>query len=142
VGETIPQKPDPTDYELLTATTGDRPLGIEAAQVIAAAKWLQGISGRPHVRLETTGIRSEVIGLVAAALEPSLFSEQVSRQAMSSLGFLLDAPVIFRAAPELFCLDLYKDFDIDLLIALAAPTKVNLRDYVKPEQFKAPESGP
>jgi hypothetical protein len=127
---------------LLTATTGDRPLGIEAAQVIAAAKWLQGISGERHVRLETTGIRSEVIGLVAAALEPTLFSELVSRQAMSTLGFLLDTPVIFRAAPELFCLDLYKDFDIDLLTALAAPTKVNLRDYVKPAQFKAPEPEP
>ena len=142
VGETIPQKPDPTDWELLTATTGDRPLGIEAAQVIAAAKWLREISGQHPVRLETTGIRSEVIGLVAAALEPTLFSEQVSRQAMSTLGFLLDAPVIFRAAPELFCLDLYKDFDIDLLIALAAPTKVNLRDYAKPEQFKPPEPEP
>jgi hypothetical protein len=80
-----------------------------------------------------------VIGLVAAALEPTLFSEQVSRQAMRSLGYLLDAPVIFRAAPELFCLDLYKDFDIDRLIALAAPTKVDLGDYAQPAAVKAPE---
>ena len=50
MGETIPQKPDPTDWELLVATTGDRPLGIEAAQVIAAAKWLArdlGTTPRP-----------------------------------------------------------------------------------------------
>jgi hypothetical protein len=142
MGETIPQKPDPTDWELLVATTGDRPLGIEAAQVIAAAKWLRGVSGQRHARLETTGIRSEVIGLVAAALEPTLFSEQVSRQAMRSLGYLLDAPVIFRAAPELFCLDLYKDFDIDRFITLAAPTKVNLRDCVEPPAAKAGDSEP
>jgi len=128
MGETIPQKPDPTDWELLVATTGDRPLGIEAAQVIAAAKWLRAISGQRQVRLETAGIRSEVIGLVAAALEPRLFSELVSREAMRSLGYLLDAPVPFRAAPELFCLDLYKYFDIDRFIALAAPTQVNLRE--------------
>jgi dienelactone hydrolase len=142
MGETIPQKPDPTDWELLVATTGDRPLGIEAAQVIAAAKWLREVSGQRHVRLETTGIRSEVIGMVAAALEPTLFSEQVSRQAMRSLGHLLDAPVIFRAAPELFCLDLYKDFDIDRFITLAAPTKVNLLDYAEPAVAKAADSEP
>jgi dienelactone hydrolase len=142
MGEIIPQKPDPTDWELLVATTGDRPLGIEAAQVIAAAKWLRGVSGQRPLRLETTGIRSEVIGLVAAALEPTLFSEQVSRQAMRSLGYLLDAPVAFRAAPELFCLDLYKDFDIDRLIALAAPTKVNLRDFAQPPATKAANPDP
>jgi dienelactone hydrolase len=142
VGETIPQKPDPTDWELLTATTGDRPLGIEAAQVIAAAKWLRGISGQRPVRLETSGIRSEIIGLIAAALEPALFSEQMSREAMSSLGFLLDTPVIFRAAPELFCLDLYKDFDVDLLITLAEPTKVTLHDYAPAAAFKMPEPEP
>jgi hypothetical protein len=139
VGETIPQKPDPTDWELLVATTGDRPLGIEAAQLIAAAKWLRTISGQRHVRLETTGIRSEVIGLVAAALEPMLFSELESREAMRSLSYLLDAPVIFRGAPELFCLDLYKDFDIERFIVLAAPTQVNLRE---PPAGKGPNPEP
>jgi hypothetical protein len=142
MGETIPQKPDPTDWELLVATTGDRPLGIEAGQVAAAAKWLRQMSGQQSVRLETSGIRSEVVGLVAAALEPALFSEQVSRQAMSSLGFLLDTPVIFRAAPELFCLDLFKDFDIDRLIALAAPAVVALHDYAQPTAFKMPPPEP
>ena len=142
MGETVPQKPDPTDWELLVATTGDRPLGIEAAQVIAAAKWLRGISAQRQVRLETNGIRSEMVGLAAAALEPALFSEQVSRQAMSSLGFLLDAPVSFRAAPELFCLDLFRDFDIDRLVALAAPTQVTLRDYAQPSAFKMPPPEP
>jgi hypothetical protein len=28
----------------------------------------------------------------------------------------------FEQAPELFCLDLYKDFDLDRLGAVAAPT--------------------
>ena len=130
LGETIPQKPDPADWELLVATTGDRPLGIEVSQVIAAAKWLQALAGGRAVRLETEGIRSEVAGLVAATLEPGLFSEQVSREGMRSLGFLLEAPVEFRAAPELFCLDFYKDFDIEPLIGLAAPTKVSLREVI------------
>ena len=130
LGDTVPQKPDPTDWELLMASTGDRPLGIEVAQILAAAKWLRALAGDRPVRLETGGIRSEVAGLAAAALEPSLFSEEVGRGGMPSLGFLLETPVEFRAAPELFCLDLFRDFDLDRLIALAAPTRVKLLEII------------
>ena len=35
------------------------------------------------------------------------------------LAKLLDAPVTYEAAPDLFCLDLYKEFDLDRLAALA-----------------------
>ena len=66
------------------------------------------------------------MALAASALEPSTFSEVVSREAMRSLGHLLDAPVAYRDAPDLFCLDLYKDFDLDRLAALAQPTRVTL----------------
>jgi hypothetical protein len=43
---------------------------------------------------------------------------------MKSLAYVVDTPVSLRSAPDLFCLDLYKDFDIDSLGALAAPVKV------------------
>jgi hypothetical protein len=43
---------------------------------------------------------------------------------MSSLKYLLDAPVNSETAPDLFCLDLFKHFDIDRLAALAAPAQV------------------
>jgi dienelactone hydrolase len=132
-GETIPQSPDPTDYEMLVASMGDRPLGLEVGQLIGAAKWLAKTSGPSPLRLEATGIRSQVVALAAAALEPTLFSEVGVTAGMHSLGFLLDAPVPQRSAPELFCLDLYKDFDLDHFIAMAAPTKVRERDFVKVE---------
>ena len=123
IGESMPLVPDSTPYALLVSTTGGRPLGLEVEQLLAATKWLEQQSGHAKVRLETTGIRSEVIGLAAAALDPSAFSEVVSHDAMKSLGYLLDAPVPFRSAPDLFCLDLYKDFDLDRFAALAAPAK-------------------
>jgi dienelactone hydrolase len=124
-GEMRPQKPDPTDYELTVATTGARPLGLEVAQLIGAANWLmRAASGHGKVRLETTGIRSQVVALTAAALEPSLFSEIVTHGGMRSLAYLLGAPVPFRSAPELFCLDFYKYFDLDRLVALAGPTEI------------------
>ena len=69
-------------------------------------------------------MRSQAVALVAAALEPGLFSEVVVRDGLESWQYLLDKPMEFSAAPELFCLDLYKEFDIDRLAAMAAPTAV------------------
>jgi hypothetical protein len=43
---------------------------------------------------------------------------------MTSLSYLLDTPVPYRNAPDLFCLDLYKYFDIDRLTVLASPVTV------------------
>jgi dienelactone hydrolase len=121
-GSTTPDDPDPAYWEMLLAGSGERPLGIEVSQLVAVAKSFRG-SG-PKVRLETAGIRSQVVALVAAAMEPELFSEIYSDNAMSSLSYLLDTPVPYRLAPDLFCLDLYKDFDIDRLAVVAAPVKI------------------
>ena len=121
------------DYELLVASMGDRPLGLEVGQLIGAAKWLAQTSAPVHLRLEAAGIRSQVVALVSAALEPRLFSEVAITGGMHSLRFLLDAPVPLPSAPELFCLDLYKDFDLDHFRAMVAPTKVSERDFVKLE---------
>jgi hypothetical protein len=132
-GEMVPQSPAPTDYELLVGSMGDRALGLEVGQLIGAAKWLAQTSGQTHLRLEAAGLRSQVVALAAAALEPRLFSEVVISGGMHSLGFLLEAEVPLRSAPELFCLDLYKDFDLDHFRAMAAPAKVSEADFVKLE---------
>jgi dienelactone hydrolase len=122
-GDAAPDSP--WEYAALLATTGERPLGIEAAQLIALVKWLQaGSSGREPVRVVTTGIRSQTVALVAAALEQTLFAEIVVRNGMKSLSDLFDVGVPYKQAPELFCLDLYKDFDLDILAVLANPVKV------------------
>ncbi|MGH9326289.1 MAG: alpha/beta hydrolase family protein [Terriglobia bacterium] len=133
IGEMRPQNPDRVDYEPLVETTGARDLGLEVAQLIGAAKWLKQVSGRGQVRLETTGIRSQVVALTAAAIESSLFSEVVTHGGMRSLAYLLDTPVPFRNAPELFCLDLYRYFDLDRLILIAEPTKIRQAAYAGPE---------
>jgi hypothetical protein len=54
----------------------------------------------------------------------------ITRGGMRSLGFLLDKPVSYDDAPDLFCLDLYKDLDVDGLVALAEPTKVTQSDLM------------
>lgn len=104
-------------------TTGDRPLGIEAAHLIELASWLKR-HGASKVRLESSGMRNQVVALVASALEPSLFSEVVVRHGIPSLRYLVDKPVKYQDAADLFCLDLYKFTDLDRLAALAAPAVV------------------
>jgi hypothetical protein len=104
-------------------TTGDRPLGIEAAHLIELAHWLKS-RGASQVRLETSGMRTQLVALVTAAVEPSLFSEVVVRRGIPSLRYLVDKPVKYKDASDLFCLDLYKFTDLDRLVSLAGPTKV------------------
>ena len=78
------------------------------------------------VRIVTTGPRSETVATVAAALEPTLFSELESRQSIASLMDIFEHPQAYHKAPDLMCLDLYRDFDFNLLAAMASPVKVNL----------------
>ena len=120
----------PWMFTQMIASEGQRPLGLEAAQLIAVAHWAKGKWQPRQVRVEATGPRSQVIALSAAALQPKLFSQLASWDGMRSLSFLLDKPVTYDAAPDLFCLDLYKNFDIDRLVALARPTEITERHDV------------
>jgi dienelactone hydrolase len=116
-------KIDASDYEQILHGIGDRPIGMEAAQLIEVARWIKDRSRATRLRLESTGIRNQVATLIAAALQPELFSEVVIRDGMPSLSYLLEKPVEFSQAADLFCLDLYKEFDLDRIEAVAAPTR-------------------
>jgi hypothetical protein len=98
---------------------------MEVSQLLTIAKSFHAASGQ-KVRVETEGIRSQVVALIAAALNPELFSEIHSDGIMDTMRFLLDAPVPYRSAPDLFCLDLYKYVDIDTLTAMAPPVQFTL----------------
>jgi dienelactone hydrolase len=98
-------------------TTGARPLGIEVAHLLELARWLKQ-QGAPSVRLESSGMRNQVVALTAAAIEPKLFSAVVIRKGIPSLRYLIDKPVQYHEASDLFCLDLYKVTDLDRLVAL------------------------
>jgi hypothetical protein len=105
------------DYALLLASSGDRPIGLESAQLIAVIRWLLKRTQNVQARLEAHGLRSQLVARIAATLSPDLFSEIVVRDGIASLKTLLDKPVPYRSAPDVFCLDLYKEFDLDTLAA-------------------------
>jgi len=123
-------RPPSALYGLLLSAIGQRPLGMQAAQLIGIARWLRKDSPGREIHVETVGMRSQVTALVAAAMEPGCFSRLATRDSIKSLGYLLEHSVRYQDAPDLFCLDLYKDFDIDMLAALAEPTTVT-QDFIE-----------
>lgn len=123
-GATMPEESDPGAWAMMTATDGKRPLGLEVQQFLAVSQWLKARSGGAKVRVQTIGMRSQVVALIGAALSPDIYSTIVSEQTIDSFGALLSGPICFRSAPELFCLDLYKYFDIDILTAMAQPVHI------------------
>jgi dienelactone hydrolase len=118
------QFPNRVSWELLADSSGARPLGLEAAQLVAVANWLRTSTGQP-VQVDTDGLRNQLIAMTAAAIAPDEFSAVVSRNAITTLSYLIDKPVPFRSAPELYCLDLYRYFDIDTLDAPGKISTVN-----------------
>lgn len=114
----ISSSPLPAYFACAVAAIGDRPLGLESAQLVAVAHWAQRTYNPGPVYLETTGIRTQMVALISAAIDPGLFAEINIHQGMKGLGHLLQAPVMYNDAPDMFCLDLYKYFDIDSLIAI------------------------
>ncbi len=131
---------EPSSYAQILDGEGDRPLGMQAAQLLRIANWFRDRAGVQRVRLEARGIRTQSIGLVAAALQPDLFSEVIAHEGIPSLAFLLQKPVTFDEAPELFCLDLYKEFDLDRLAGMAAPAQVKLESLVKKDERHSPST--
>ncbi len=130
MGDAAPDQPFHLLAETLAAT-GERPLGMEVAQLVGLAHWAQEQWTPAQIRLEGSGPRSQVIALVASALNPELFSQVGLHGGMRSLQYLLDKPVKYEEAPDLFCLDLYKDFDLEQLVALAKPSEVIHHGYLE-----------
>jgi hypothetical protein len=57
---------------------------------------------------------------------PELFSAIEARLAIPSFGDVFTRPLGYKEAPELMCLDLYRDFDFNTLSLIAAPVKIDL----------------
>lgn len=129
-GQAQPRRRNESDshrYAQLLATVGDRPLGIRASHLLALAEWLKNHHAASEVRVEAQGFRSQVATLLGATLDPTAFSEVRIEKGIKSLRHLLTKPVPYREAPELFCLGLYPEFDLERLVTLARPTLVGQR---------------
>jgi hypothetical protein len=104
-------------YALLASSLGERPLGIEAGQVAAAARWLKEQYG--PVSLAAYGPRTSLIALVAAAIETEAIGELQTVRPLVSLRDPILRDMTATEAPELFCFGLLEAFDIAQLRELA-----------------------
>ncbi len=110
---------------LFLAAVGDRPLGLQASQVTAIARWAAAEYHAP-VTVVGMGRRCCVAALVAADLEPRTIGQVQLHGSLRSLKELVEQKVAFNdgGGLELFCFGLLESFDIKYLAALAAPRPV------------------
>lgn len=111
-------------FALLVAALGERPLGLQAGQVAAAARWLSVARGLGPVTVASEGPRSGVFALVAAALEPGAIAGVRQSGPMASLKEVLAANLTVDRQPEQFCFGLLAEFDLPQIAALVAPRPV------------------
>jgi dienelactone hydrolase len=111
-------------FALLVAAVGDRPLGLQASQVAAAARWSVAEHKAGPVRLVAVGPRSGTFALVAAALEPRAIGSVELKEPMTSLKQVLEKNGTVEQTPELFCFGLLEAFDFKQIAGLVAPRPV------------------
>jgi hypothetical protein len=106
---------------MLLASAGQRPLGIQVAQLLAVADWATRRYRCESVHVTATGRVMPVVAQLAAALEPARFASLTTTAALDSLDRLIDLPVSYGQAASLFCFGLLAEFDIEDLRDLSAP---------------------
>lgn len=127
-GDANPSGGDAPRFAYMMNAVGAPPLGLEAAQLIGITQWARQHWHPSGLTLESSGYRMQVVSLVAGALEPKLFEKIGIHQGMRSLSYILDEAISSSRVPDMFCRDLYKDFDLDMLKAMAEPAAVSESD--------------
>lgn len=119
---------EPFLFAILIAALGERPLGVQAGQLAAVARWARQRHGA-SVEIHAVGPRTSLAALIAAAVETDAISGARLQESFSSLRQILDLDLGVNQAPELFCFGLLEAFDVPQIAALVAPRPV---EFVKP----------
>lgn len=107
-------------WSILIASLGERPLGIQAGQIAATARWARERYGSA-VEVQAVGPRTSLSALIATALEPDAVSGAHLAEAFSSLDEIIERDIEASQAPEMFCFGLREAFALADIEALVAP---------------------
>ena len=113
-------------FGLLVSALGERPLGIQAGQVAAAARWLAARHGGPAA-IVARGPRTSLIALVAAALEPDAISGVELHDSWRTLREVFERNVSAQQMPEMFTFGLLEEFDVPQIEQLVSPRVVTVK---------------
>lgn len=94
-------------FALLVSSVGDRPLGIQASQIAAIARWLKA-----PVTIESFGPRTSLIAAVARGLEGGTITAVQTHDSLTSLKDIIGKNLGADKAPELFCFGLLEHFEL------------------------------
>ncbi len=114
-------------FAFMIATVGRRPLGVQANQIAAVARWAKNTGGKAPVVI-ADGSRTSTIALTAAAIETDAIAAVQLHGAISSFKELIARNETANKIPELFCFGLLENFDVVHLAALVCPRNVNFID--------------
>jgi dienelactone hydrolase len=118
-------------FALLVAAVGDRPLGLQASQLAAVARWLHSDRRLGPVALVACGEQLSLSALMAAALEQNAIERLEMTSALGSLKEVIERNESVDKKPILFCFGLLEYFDLNQLVAIVAPRQVRFLDVNK-----------
>jgi hypothetical protein len=104
---------------LVVATVGQRTIGIQAAQLLAVARYVSQDAGVGRVDVTALGYSAGAAALVACAMEPGQFADVTARDMPQSFRHLLDLGCSYDQIPGILCWGLFETTDIRQLKALA-----------------------
>jgi dienelactone hydrolase len=108
---------------LMEHAIGRRPLGMQVRALLDTGVQLALETGLP-VAVDATGPRTSFIALAAAALEPTLFEGVTVAGAFASFRQVVDGDTAFDVVPEWFSFGLLEHFEVEQIVAMAAPTTI------------------
>ncbi len=125
----------PHQWTMMLASSGGRMLGLQVAQLAAVMDHMSPAPlevaaplGSPvPLEVAAQGPVSSVIALMAASLCGRPVDEIILHRGLASLHRLIDEPGRYESLSPLFCFGLLAEFDIEDLIALVRPARVELR---------------
>ncbi|MYA76472.1 MAG: hypothetical protein F4Y17_02430 [Gemmatimonadetes bacterium] len=129
----------PHQWTMMLASSGGRMLGLQVAQLAAVMDHMSpaplevAAPFRSPAPLEVAaqGPVSSVIALMAAALCGRAVDQIILHRGLASLNWLIDEPGRYESLSPLFCFGLLAEFDIEDLVALVRPARVELRSVAE-----------
>ena len=114
-------------YALAVANVGHRPLGLQAGQLQAIARWYATHERQEEIEPVTmlaVGPRLGLAAMVAAGLDATHVASVEWHSPLASLHQAIEENRQVGDSPELFCFGLLEQFDVLQVAALVAPRSV------------------